>query len=413
MNNLITTENFYNKYKEPKKNIKFEKFSPSGYLKFKDCPKKWYLENLEYDKFENNKYPSIIFLQSLIGTSIHKTIEKLIYIMKDYECNKINDQNWQKVKDKIITLKELFKNVVQDQISKCLDNPRNKRTKEDYEIYIDNNIQNIMFKVKKMVSKINLTNSKINLNKRTNNLDFELINANLTEFKIESNELNLFGFIDFLKIKDEVVEIYDFKTGLEKEKDQEQILLYSLIWKFDEVHNSRSRNASKLTLIYNNTDTNITPLNDLELQSKANSLKNEIKNLKNDIKNDTFEARPKFDNCNFCSVKQLCNDYWNYLDQNKIDLSIITDNYKNSDIEIDEISKDGDRWNAKVSFSNIFIKNQNVVIENRGEYSLNRDILNNAKCVRILNFDYYPNIDEEPKENRIVLNKFSEVFKIN
>lgn len=412
MSNFITTEIFYNNYLEPKNKIKFEKFSPSGYLKFKDCPKKWYLENLEYDKFENKKYPSIIFLQSLIGTSIHKTIERLIYIMKESECNKINDQNWQKVKTKITTLKDLFKNIVHDQISKCLVNPRNKRSKEDYEIFIDDNIQNIMFKVKNMVSKINLTNSRVNLNKITNDLNFELLNANLTEFKISSEELNLFGYIDFLKIKNEVIEIYDFKTGLEKEKDQEQILLYSLIWKFDEVHNPTLRKASKLTLLYNNKDTNIIPLNDLELKSKAESLKNEITNLKNDIKNDKFEAIPTSDNCNFCNVKQLCNHYWSYLDKNKINLSNISDNNIKSDIEIDEIYKDGDRWSAKVSFSNIFNKNQNVIIENRGEYSLNRDILNNAKNVRILNFDYYPHNDEVAKDNRIVLNKFSEVFKI-
>jgi len=412
MSNFITTENFYNNYLESKNNINFEKFSPSGYLKFKDCPKKWYLESLEYDIFENKKYPSIIFLQSLIGTSIHKTIERLIYIMKESECNKINDQNWQKVKSKIITIKELFKNIVQDQISKCLVNPRNKRSKEDYEIFIDDNIQNIMFKVKSMVSKINLTNSRINQNKKTNDLDFELLNANLTEFKINSNDLNLFGYIDFLKIKDDVIEIYDFKTGSTKEKDREQLLLYSLIWKYDEIHNPTSRKASKLTLVYENKDTDISPLNDLELKTKAESLKNEITNLKNDIKNSSFIARPTYDNCNFCSVKQLCDNYWSYLDQNKIDLSTITNNYTNSDIEINEISKDQDRWYAKVSLSNIFAKNQNIVIENRGEYSLNRDILNNAKNVRILNFDYYPENDETSIENRIVLNKFSEVFKI-
>ena len=102
-----------------------------------------------------------------------------------------------------------------------------------------------------MIAGIYLDSSEINYKKSSKNLDFELVKANLSEFEISSNKLNFFGYVDFFKINEKDVEIYDFKTGVEKDSDEEQILLYSLIWKFDEIHNPSSRNATRLTLIYN------------------------------------------------------------------------------------------------------------------------------------------------------------------
>ena len=66
----------------------------------------------------------------------------------------------------------------------------------------------------------------------------------------------------------------------------------------------------------------------------------------------------------------------------------------------------------QVNEGDIFTKEKSIIVENRGEHSLNRDILNNSKEIRILNFNYYLDNEENTKNNRIVLNKFSEIFKI-
>ena len=109
----------------------------------------------------------------------------------------------------------------------------------------------------------------------------------------------------------------------------------------------------------------------------------------------------------------MCDSYWNYIDQNKLDLSNLESNTISSNIEIKALHKEDDKWTGKVSFSDIFTKEKSIIVENRGEHSLNRDILNNSKEIRILNYNYYLDNEENTKNNRIVLNKFSEIFKIN
>jgi len=413
MNNLFNLEKFYQVILPTKSKKLPNKLSPSTYLKIKNCPRQWSYENSEFINFQNKKYPPQVFLQSLIGNSIHKTIEDLIHIMKNLQCNRINDENWNKVKKNIKSIKELFKKKSQKEILKSLNNPRNRRTKDDYEIYLEDNIQNILFKIKKLIAKIYLDNSEINSKKSSKNLDFELSKANLSEFEISSNKLNFFGYVDFFKINEKDVEIYDFKTGIEKDNDEEQILLYSLIWKFDEIHNPSSRNTTKLTLIYNDKNKEISPPDDEEIKRRTEKLITDVSELKNVFNDNPIEAKPSWDNCKWCNVKQLCDSYWNYIDQNKLDLSNLESNTISSNIELKALHKEDDKWVGKVSFSDIFIKEKSIIVENRGEHSLNRDILNNSKEIRILNFNYYFDNEENIKNNRIVLNKFSEIFKIN
>ena len=66
---------------------------------------------------------------------------------------------------------------------------------------------------------------------------------------------------------------------------------------------------------------------------------------------------------------------------------------------IKALHKEYDKWTGKVSFSDIFTKQKSIIIENRGEHSLNRDILNKSKAEGISSYAAAMNIAKERIQN--------------
>jgi len=119
------------------------------------------------------------------------------------------------------------------------------------------------------------------------------------------------GFADMVEIGPSGdVTITDFKTGRPKDADEQQVLVYALLWARDSNKNPTGRLASRLLICYpDHTRTVVSPsaagLHGIEakLAESSNSIRQVFKIL-------PPPANLSVETCPTCDVRHLCDEYW-------------------------------------------------------------------------------------------------------
>jgi hypothetical protein len=130
------------------------------------------------------------------------------------------------------------------------------------------------------------------------------------EVRLRVPRIGWTGIADCILLAKSQCEIMDFKTGAAKEQHADQLRVYALLWARDSELNPDARLADKLTLSYPTHTLEIPApsMNDLDVLEGA--LVTRSKAAKNHLKHLPPDARPSRENCSFCEVRHLCNEYW-------------------------------------------------------------------------------------------------------
>ncbi len=120
-----------------------------------------------------------------------------------------------------------------------------------------------------------------------------------------------YGIIDLLIVDELDIRLEDFKTGTPKEDDAEQLLIYAWLWWADRVRNPAARLPGKLMIRYPGQQQTVPIPSLTELQSLETNLLERTKAIRSAIQSGEFLACPSGENCRYCTVRQLCDDYWN------------------------------------------------------------------------------------------------------
>jgi len=130
------------------------------------------------------------------------------------------------------------------------------------------------------------------------------------ETPLAAEELRLMGRVDLLRVTDEYADITDYKTGAEASSHVEQLRLYALLWDLDAVVNPARRPSRALTAAYPSRDVTIHTLDETELRSLEESVRQRIARADAELAAEVPRAVPSADTCGFCQVRQFCNEYW-------------------------------------------------------------------------------------------------------
>ncbi|TKB75427.1 MAG: PD-(D/E)XK nuclease family protein, partial [Nitrospira sp.] len=120
------------------------------------------------------------------------------------------------------------------------------------------------------------------------------------------------GIADLLTLSVTCCEIRDFKTGVPKQEHEFQLRTYALLWAQDKDLNPSGRFADKLILSYEEGDVEVPAPIPHELISLEDELKERTSAALADIQTDPPEARPSPENCGYCPVRHLCEEYWQW-----------------------------------------------------------------------------------------------------
>ncbi len=220
----------------------------------------------------------------------------------------------------------------------------------------------------------------------------QLLHGFYAEVELRASALGWRGFSDLLTLSSARCEIRDFKTGAPKQEHEFQVRTYALLWARDRDLNPNRRLADRLVLSYDEGDTDVPAPSEEEVRHLEEELQRRTNEMLSKLRADPPEARPSRQNCEYCPVRHLCEEYWHWHARQEPDSESLKTGF--GDIQIELSARHGPRsWDGFVeSGSNlktggkILLRTTNIQFE-----------LQPGQRVRLLNV-HISVPDEEPVE---------------
>ncbi len=272
-----------------------DKWSYSSLSLFKKCMKRWWLTNSKYSNSQEGKYPAPSSIAIFHGNIIHTLLDKFNTHVKQVIDN---SSDYTKVLQGF-SIRKTIHTELQRLLNK--ENRTNPRTSIDY-ITSGIDLNYCINQFKTIIASVDFqkpsTQSTPSVSTKPNN--------NRTGGKrwIEINDPPICGKLDLVSRQD----IIEYKTGKEEEGHIQQILFYAYLW-----WKKHSTLPDSLIIIYTKTKIikEIPLPTEAELNQYEKELRENITIYTSKIIHKEISVSPDRTTCEHCSVKQLCNEYWN------------------------------------------------------------------------------------------------------
>jgi len=131
------------------------------------------------------------------------------------------------------------------------------------------------------------------------------------EVWLRAADLRFTGRVDLLTVADGSCTITDYKTGAPGTHHIDQVKNYALLWMRDHDLNPDFVPVRRLVLSYASHDEVADGPSHPEVDALANQLSLRVVAAERELERRPPPARPSPALCSFCSVRHLCEDYWN------------------------------------------------------------------------------------------------------
>jgi len=286
------------------------------------CPRRWALRSADYPNIWNRRgYPDLPHPAALEGQVVHLSLEAITKALVREKCSSFLDPK------AVDVLKELggLSNVIIEHIDlileKLADNPRISE-------WLPSVRRNLLAQVGVFRPRIQNVLSRLNFEHRQRHSDSTesdrsdrgdssrapIFRGSYAEIDLKAEELGWRGIADLLTIRDDLCEIRDFKTGEPNQEHRFQLEIYAVLWWRDQTRNPSSRPADRLVVSYEAEDVEVPAPGTERLNSVENELRTRTESAFQRLQIDPPDAHPSDENCSFCNVRQLCDEYWQWID---------------------------------------------------------------------------------------------------
>lgn len=298
--------------------------SISTLLEVERCPARWALSRGEYpDVWRRQGYPRAIQWPTLEGTVVHRSVQRVVSALAERGCRSLSDEST------VDALRELggYTAVVGAATTQVLreyeDSPRARSAMNAVRQQLGFRVPSMRLSVQRLVARTHLVprvparrgpagSSEPASRKR-------LREGVYSEVGLRSAELGWRGVADLITIDKDTCEIRDFKTGSPSAGHGLQLRVYALLWFRDRVRNPDERLASRLIVSYGGEDREIPSPSRGELKELEATLRERTTEAMASLAEEPPGARPSQENCTYCPVRQLCEDYWAWNSKNVAD----------------------------------------------------------------------------------------------
>ena len=280
------------------------------------CPRRWALSAAEYPNvWEGSGYPRQPQQAALEGTVVHLSLQKITRALGGSGRASLSDEN------AISTLREIggYTAVVLASLELALQpykrNPRAGPIIEGMRRRLSARVPELRLRIQRLLTRISLTERQVGeLQTAVNHPCIEsrsmLLQGAYAEVEIRAAEMGWRGSADLLTLSSTGCEIRDFKTGTPKQEHELQVRTYALLWARDSDLNPSGKLADKLVLSYDDGDTQVPAPDEGEINNLEGELRRRTAEALASLQADPPEARPNPQNCEFCHVRHLCEEYW-------------------------------------------------------------------------------------------------------
>ena len=295
--------------------------SVSTLLNIEACPRRWSLSLSEYpDIWERIGYPPKPYLATLAGQVIHSALELITKSLDQAGCSSTHDPLFVTVLRNLGGFTRIVETKIEQLTSSLSVNPRAQYTLGQVAGRLRAKVPELRTRLQMLIGKLQIQSgeriiqkSKIGLASRT-----PLSAGMHAEVELRAGTLRWHGYVDLINLSDKACEIIDFKTGEANEDHEFQAHVYNLLWSRDTYLNPTGRPVDRLLLSYFDSEVEITALDESALRDLEYDLANRTEEALNLIREEPPLARPSLQNCRFCPVRQICDDYWIAVTQRKI-----------------------------------------------------------------------------------------------
>lgn len=281
------------------------------------CPRCWALLNAEYPHiWDKRGYPNRPTVPALIGSTIHRGIEIIIKDLIAMQCRSIDDTRLVQILKRHGGWSAVLTKVLDDVL---LEEKHNPRVSHEY--------GSLRSRIRSQIPK--MREATQNILRRVDwacraNGTYERQTAGAlglgshSEVYLECREIGLCGRADLITLTEGGCSITDFKTGAHKAQHELQVQIYAFLWVRDEHRNPLRRMANRLCLSYEAKDICLPGPSEDDLSELESQLHDRISRAKRATTTEKPRARLSLENCRYCPVRHLCDEYWTEWGQNNL-----------------------------------------------------------------------------------------------
>lgn len=283
-----------------------------------ECPRRWALKAAEYPHVWGHRgYPRSPQAAALEGMVVHIALQTITQSLTDEGCPTLLDARAISVLRKLGGFTVIINSCLQRALRPYEENPRAAPVLEGIRRRLVAKVPEIRSRVQVLLSRICLEPNSDGRSRalihRKGEARHPLSYGSYSEVELRVPELGWHGVADLLTLSRRSIEIRDFKTGAYKEGHESQLRTYALLWARDRDLNPSGRVADKLVISYDERDLQLPAPSESAFVPLEDDLRRQTAAAIAELQVNPPEARPKQDNCAYCSVRHLCEEYWQWL----------------------------------------------------------------------------------------------------
>ena len=278
-----------------------------------ECPRRWALSRATYPGvWTLSGYPPRPILPALAGEVMHRVLELILRGLHDRACRSLGDPCAVETLRGLGGYTGLATRVIDELLVPLDANPRVAYRVAGIRSALLSRVPDIRQRVQAVLTRTDLTYD-LHAERVPDDTHWRgpLREGSHPEVELRVPELKFAGRADLVTIDETGCSITDYKTGSPDPHHADQIRAYALLWSRDAEVNPDHIPVKQLLLSYATNDERIGPPTDAELGALARELSERIANIEGQLHFRPPAARPALSMCRLCSVRHLCEEYWN------------------------------------------------------------------------------------------------------
>ena len=332
------------------------------------CSRRWALSAGHYPHLWNGRgYPPRVQLGALSGTVVHLALDLIMRALVQAGCPSFHDPTVLQVLRDLGGYTKVVNDCIDRTLSRLASNPRAQRVLEFAARSLRAQVPELRTRAQTMLCQVRLSRIPTrHAEGNTPRTRGPLTMGAFSEIELRAEEIGWKGTADLLLLSPDACEITDFKTGAPDEVHRFQIQVYALLWSRDAELNPGRRRADRLLLAYGGGEIEVAAPKESELDELEVLLRARRGAAHKAVSHHPPEARPNPQNCRYCGVRQLCDEYWTAEKQRWMVQE--GEDRRFGDVELTVTSRHGpSSWDARVELCRDVPAGKPAVIRTSGD----------------------------------------------
>ena len=274
------------------------------------CPRRWALSNATYrGLWEGRGYPKRPSQSTLTGRVIHRSAESILRSLTSAGCSGLEDPTSTVVLRNLGGISGVVDLQLEAELHELRLNPRAARKRDFLKRQLTEKVPSMRTAVQQLMRSVERISPREKRRVPATHQPSRLRPGTYPEQVVADDALRFMGVIDLLEVTEDGAEIADFKSGSPDITHEEQLRCYSALWTHDRVRNPEGRPATRLRIVYPSGSVDL-PLDGVDDNDTRKSLRTRIMLATEELEKEIPKASPSPDICQYCSVRHLCDEYW-------------------------------------------------------------------------------------------------------